>query len=101
MLGSGRQSKHQQRKNQGVGSVGCSKNNGAVAQLAEYRIVYPVVAGSNPVSLAMVVVAQSVRASDCGSEGRGFKSHQPPCAVLPNGIGESLWKIASEKSKKD
>ena len=32
---------------------------GAVAQLAEYRIVYPVVAGSNPVGLAMVVVAQS------------------------------------------
>ena len=31
---------------------------GAVAQLAEYRIVYPVVAGSNPVGLAMVVVAQ-------------------------------------------
>jgi hypothetical protein len=26
----------------------------------------------------MVAVAQLVRASDCGSEGRGFKSHQPP-----------------------
>jgi hypothetical protein len=26
----------------------------------------------------MVVVAQSVRASDCGSEGRGFESHHPP-----------------------
>jgi hypothetical protein len=25
-----------------------------------------------------VVVAQLVRASDCGSEGRGFKSHLPP-----------------------
>jgi hypothetical protein len=25
-----------------------------------------------------VVVAQLVRASDCGSEGRGFESHQPP-----------------------
>ena len=33
---------------------------GAVAQLAEYRIVYPVVAGSNPVGLAVVVVAQLV-----------------------------------------
>ena len=32
---------------------------GAVAQWAEYRIVYPVVAGSSPVGLAMVVVAQS------------------------------------------
>ena len=26
----------------------------------------------------MVVVAQLVRASDCGSEGRGFESHHPP-----------------------
>ena len=26
----------------------------------------------------MVGVAQSVRASDCGPEGRGFDSHRPP-----------------------
>lgn len=26
----------------------------------------------------MVAVAQLVRAPDCGSGGRGFKSHQPP-----------------------
>ncbi len=26
----------------------------------------------------MVDVAQLVRASDCGSEGRGFESHLPP-----------------------
>ena len=26
----------------------------------------------------MEVVAQSVRASDCGSEGRGFETHHPP-----------------------
>ena len=26
----------------------------------------------------MVVVAQLVRASDCGSDGRGFESHLPP-----------------------
>ncbi len=26
----------------------------------------------------MVDVAQSVRASDCGSEGRGFETHLPP-----------------------
>jgi hypothetical protein len=26
----------------------------------------------------MVVVAQLVRASDCGSEGRGFESRHPP-----------------------
>ena len=30
----------------------------------------------------MVVVAQSVRASDCGSEGRGFESHLLPKAAL-------------------
>ena len=35
-----------------------------------------------------VVVAQLVRASDCGSEGRGFESHLPPNTnkkVLPLG----------------
>ena len=26
----------------------------------------------------MVVLAQLVRASDCGSEGRGFEPHSPP-----------------------
>ena len=26
----------------------------------------------------MVVLAQLVRASDCGSEGRGFEPHTPP-----------------------
>ena len=26
-----------------------------------------------------VAVAQLVRASDCGSEGRGFEPHQSPC----------------------
>ena len=35
----------------------------------------------------MVDVAQSVRVTDCGSEGRGFESHLPPlkagCEVLP------------------
>ena len=28
--------------------------------------------------LFTVAVAQLVRASDCGSEGRGFETHQPP-----------------------
>ena len=32
----------------------------------------------------MVVVAQLVRASDCGSEGRGFESHYLPQDVLYN-----------------
>tara|TARA_R110002051_G_scaffold223542_1_gene286819 strand:- start:138 stop:341 length:204 start_codon:yes stop_codon:yes gene_type:complete len=39
--------------------VGCSKlstiQREAIAQLAEYRIVYPKVAGSNPVSLAYII----------------------------------------------
>ncbi len=30
----------------------------------------------------MVAVAQLVRASDCGSEGRGFKSHQSPFILV-------------------
>ena len=30
-------------------------------------------------SRALVGVAQLVRASDCGSECRGFESHHPPC----------------------
>ncbi len=34
----------------------------------------------------MVVVAQPVRASDCGSEGRGFKSPHPP-EVPTNFVG--------------
>ncbi len=35
----------------------------------------------------MVDVAQLVRVTDCGSEGRGFESHLPPlkagCEVMP------------------
>ncbi len=29
----------------------------------------------------MEAVAQLVRASDCGSEGRGFETHQPPSQI--------------------
>ncbi len=33
----------------------------------------------------MVIVAQLVRASDCGSEGRGFETHHSPHKkTLPN-----------------
>lgn len=32
----------------------------------------------------MVVLAQLVRASDCGSEGRGFESHTPPKRKKPS-----------------
>ncbi len=35
----------------------------------------------------MVVVAQLVRASDCGSEGRGFESHHPPNKKVPKFSG--------------
>ena len=31
-----------------------------------------------PEKIKMVVLAQLVRASDCGSEGRGFEPHIPP-----------------------
>ena len=31
-----------------------------------------------PKGVYMVDVAQSVRVTDCGSEGRGFESHLPP-----------------------
>ena len=31
-----------------------------------------------PEMIEMVVLAQLVRASDCGSEGRGFEPHIPP-----------------------
>ena len=31
----------------------------------------------------MVIVAQLVRASDCGSEGRGFESHLSPLKDYP------------------
>ena len=34
--------------------------------------------GSNKANLIMVAVVQLVRASDCGSECRGFESHLPP-----------------------
>jgi hypothetical protein len=62
--------------------VGCSKlstiQQGAVAQLAEHRIVYPKVAGSNPVSLACGGRSSVGRAPGCGLGCRGFKSHRPP-----------------------
>ena len=38
----------------------------------------------------MVVLAQLVRASDCGSEGHGFEPHTPPkymVTVVRNGSG--------------
>ena len=34
----------------------------------------------------MVVVAQSVRASDCDSEGRGFEPHHPPKQAAKSGF---------------
>jgi len=49
-----------------------------VAQLEEHRPSKPIVAGSNPVPRSMVSVAQSVRALDCGSSGRGFESPRSP-----------------------
>ena len=54
-------------------------NKGKVAQLVERRLEEPSVGGSSPsLSTKMVVVAQLVRALDCGSRGRGFESRLPP-----------------------
>ena len=35
----------------------------------------------------LVTVAQLVRASDCGSEGRGFETHQSPLAAV-----SAVWR---------
>ena len=40
----------------------------------------------------MVTVVQLVRASDCGSECRGFESHQSPKEIL---ISQALMRIFS------
>ncbi len=45
--------------------------------------------GSNPFTptIYVVSVAQSVRASDCGPEGRGFNSHHSPHFGARSSIG--------------
>ena len=56
----------------------------------------------------MVDVAQLVRVTDCGSEGRGFESHLPPlkagCEVMPRIFFFCLFclvsKLPSNKQKK-
>lgn len=54
----------------------------------------------------MVVVAQLIRASDCGSEGRQFEPGQPPhiwansVISMPNPDWEVLVKIQSRLAKK-
>ena len=49
----------------------------------------------------MVVVAQLVRASDCGSEGRGFESPQPPFLLLklPSGRAPVVYHWHSFNSR--
>ena len=70
-----------------VGVLGSSPSgvtNRYIVQLVEYRSPKPKVVGSSPSASAMhnmVYVAQLVRASDCGSEGRGFESHHSPTNV--------------------
>ena len=48
----------------------------------------------------MVDVAQLVRVTDCGSEGRGFESHLPPlkagCEVMPRIFFFVLRKTVSK-----
>ena len=43
----------------------------------------------------MVDVAQLVRASDCGSEGRGFEPHLPP--KILNALGHFYFKMNINK----
>ena len=38
---------------------------------------------SSGFAVETVDVAQSVRVTDCGSEGRGFETHLPPCRIYP------------------
>jgi hypothetical protein len=46
----------------------------------------------------MVDVAQLVRVSDCGSEGRGFEPHLPPYKVLGvPGVLQVLGVVALNK----
>ena len=40
----------------------------------------------------MVVVAQLVRAPDCGSGGRGFETHLPPKLKSPRYLGLFFWQ---------
>jgi len=40
----------------------------------------------------MVIVAQLVRASDCGSEGRGFESRLSPSAAIAQSVERILGK---------
>ena len=42
----------------------------------------------------MADVAQSVRASDCGPEGRGFNSHHSPHAKKPRFFGAFLYGVS-------
>ncbi len=46
----------------------------------------------------MVVVAQLVRASDCGSEGRGFETHHPPKRKMNKFHFSTLKKAKNKKS---
>ena len=40
-----------------------------------------------------VALAQLVRASDCGSEGRGFEPHIPPQKQLMNPVSTKTYRI--------
>ena len=48
----------------------------------------------------MVELAQSVRASGCGSEGRGFESHIPPQNELSQ-MSHSIWASKRSTNGKD
>ena len=50
--------------------------------------------GSNP-NRATVLLVQMVRTSDCGSEGRGFKSHIAPMVCSSSGLGHRPFTAAT------
>ena len=57
--------------------------------MAEYRIVYPVVAGSNPVGLAMVAVAQLVERRVVVSVVEGSSPFGHPKLLLYKDLGRA------------
>ena len=60
----------------------CTYHSGRLAQYVERFRDMEEARGSNPLTPTVVIVAQLVRASDCGSEGRGFESLQSPLIDL-------------------
>lgn len=68
-----------------------ARRSGQTTQVRDF--VSPRVCATAP-SVALVSVAQSVRAPDCGSGGRGFESPRSPCRA-PRGLAVSHRRFRS------